>query len=49
MPWMPAERSGFLLGVGDTARLVASHIAPGHSSHNAVRVTSDATATILTA
>jgi putative flavoprotein involved in K+ transport len=29
MPWMPAERSGFLLGVGDAAKHVASHIAAG--------------------
>jgi putative flavoprotein involved in K+ transport len=49
MPWMPAERSGFLLGVGDTAGLVASHIASGHSADNTAHVTSDATATILTA
>lgn len=27
MPWMPAERSGFLLGVGEAARQIASHIA----------------------
>jgi putative flavoprotein involved in K+ transport len=27
MPWMPTERSGFLLGVGEAARRIASHIA----------------------
>lgn len=27
MPWMPAERSGFLLGVGDTTAHIATHIA----------------------
>lgn len=26
MPWMPSERSGFLLGVGDSARYVATHL-----------------------
>jgi putative flavoprotein involved in K+ transport len=26
MPWMPTERSGFLLGVGDSARSIASQI-----------------------
>jgi putative flavoprotein involved in K+ transport len=27
VPWMPSERSGFLLGVGDSARHIASQIA----------------------
>jgi hypothetical protein len=27
MPWMPSEKSGFLLGVGDAAAHVASRIA----------------------
>ena len=26
MPWMPSERSGFLLGVGDAAGHVVSHL-----------------------
>jgi putative flavoprotein involved in K+ transport len=28
MPWMPTERSGFLMGVGDCARHIVSQIAP---------------------
>ncbi|MDF3015795.1 MAG: dependent oxidoreductase [Thermomicrobiales bacterium] len=27
MPWMPSEKSGFLIGVGDAAGSIASHIA----------------------
>ena len=27
MPWMPSEKSGFLLGVGESAQHIASHIA----------------------
>jgi putative flavoprotein involved in K+ transport len=27
LPWMPSERSGFLLGVGDSAKRIASNIA----------------------
>ncbi len=27
MPWMPTERSGFLIGVGDSAAHIAAHIA----------------------
>jgi putative flavoprotein involved in K+ transport len=26
LPWMPSEKSGFLIGVGDSARYIASHI-----------------------
>ena len=26
LPWMPSERSGFLLGVGESAQHIASHI-----------------------
>jgi putative flavoprotein involved in K+ transport len=26
LPWMPSERSGFLLGVGESAKHIASHI-----------------------
>jgi putative flavoprotein involved in K+ transport len=31
MPWMPSERSGFLLGVSESARQIASQIAEGHA------------------
>ncbi|MBA2521623.1 MAG: NAD(P)-binding domain-containing protein, partial [Chloroflexia bacterium] len=36
MPWMPSERSGFLLGVGDAAERIATRIAAadGHRSSN---------------
>jgi putative flavoprotein involved in K+ transport len=31
LPWMPSERSGFLLGVGDSAQHIASNIANPNS------------------
>lgn len=31
MPWMPSERSGFLIGVGESARHIASSIANAHA------------------
>jgi putative flavoprotein involved in K+ transport len=36
MPWMPGEKSGFLLGVGERAEEIASHII--ESAHRPVRV-----------
>ncbi len=49
IPWMPSERSGFLLGVGDAAEHVVSHLASGHPTGNAGAAMSGAPATILTA
>jgi putative flavoprotein involved in K+ transport len=31
LPWMPSERSGFLIGVDETAARIATHIAQRHS------------------
>ena len=31
LPWMPTERSGFLIGVGESAAQIASHIAESRS------------------
>ena len=33
IPWMPSERSGFLLGVGDSARHIASQISQAVPEH----------------
>jgi putative flavoprotein involved in K+ transport len=41
MPWMPAERSGFLLGVGDAAAQIASHIAHAGSTRPLAHVVSN--------
>jgi hypothetical protein len=31
MPWMPSERSGFLIGVGESARQTAANIAAANT------------------
>ena len=43
MPWMPSERSGFLLGAGEAAERIAAHIAAVDAERSSIPMTARAT------